>query len=241
MSQTLAARYFSGRDPVGQRLRIPSLNQSGEIIGVVGDVKQFDLKDPATPEIWGVVAQNPFVFTELVVRTAGDPLALANPVRRAIWQVDKDQPVWGVDSLEAILARIGGHGVPRLVSSVLAAYAALALLLASIGIFGVISYSVRQRTAEIGIRMALGARPGEIARMILGQGLAMTLAGIVVGIAGACALARVLESQLYAVSPFDPAVYAMVAALLGAVALAASLIPARRAMRVDPIEALRHE
>ena len=241
ISETLAERYFSGRDPVGQHLRLPTLNQTVEIIGVVGDVKQFDLRDPATPEIWGALAQNPFVFTELVVRTAGDPLQMGNAVRGAIWQVDKDQPVWGLDSLDAILSRIGSHGLPSLVTAVLGAYAALAVLLAAVGIFGLMSYTVSQRTGEIGVRVALGARGGDILRLILRQGIALTAAGILIGSAAALWLSRFLSSQLYEVRPFDPAVYAMVGATLAGVGIAACLIPALRAMRVDPIEALRNE
>ena len=241
VGETLAQRYFGGRDPIGQHLRLPSLNQTGEIIGVVGDVKQFDLRDPATPEIWGAVAQNPFIFTEMVVRTAGDPLAMANAIRRAVWQVDKDQPVWGVDSLEEILNRIGAHGLPALVTGVLGGYAALALILASIGIFGLVSYAVSQRTSEIGVRMALGARPGDVARLVLRQGFTLALSGIAIGAIAAAWLSRYLASQLYDVSPFDPAVYAIVALLLAAVALAACVVPLYRAMRVDPIQALRHE
>ena len=129
----------------------------------------------------------------------------------------------------------------QFVTSLLGGYAGLALLLASIGIFGVISYSVSQRTAEIGVRMALGARPGDVAKIILTQGVAMTGGGIVVGMAASAWLARLLRAQLFAVSPLDPEVYAIVAGVLAAVALSACLIPARRAMRVDPVHALRHE
>jgi putative ABC transport system permease protein len=217
------------------------LNQTGEIVGVVGDVKQFDLRDPARPEIWGAVAQNPFIFTELVVRTDGDPLQMANAIRRAIWQVDKDQPVWGIDSLENVLNRIGAHGLPTLMTSVLGGYAALALILASIGIFGVVSYTVSQRTSEIGVRMALGAGPRDVAGLVLRQGLGLALTGIAIGAIAAAWLSRYLASQLYQVNSFDPAVYATVSALLAAVATAACVLPLRRALRVDPIEALRHE
>ncbi|HLY07578.1 MAG TPA: ABC transporter permease [Rhizomicrobium sp.] len=241
INQTLALRYFTDRDPIGQVIRIPGqgVDLTAEIVGVVDDVKQFSPADPRSPQIYGVLAQNPFVFTSLAVRTAGDPMLLVNDIRQALWQVDKDQPVWGIRTMEWRLASLAA---PRqFVATMLGGYAALALLLASIGIFGVVSYVVSQRTAEIGIRMALGARPSDIARLVLGHGLSMALIGIGIGVAGAAWLARYLRSELYAVSPFDPRVYAMVAALLALVATVACLIPARRAISIDPVEALRRE
>jgi putative ABC transport system permease protein len=239
INQTLALRYFAERDPIGQMIRIPSQRLTGEIVGVVGDVKQFSPADAPVPQIYGVLAQNPFGFTSLAVRTAGDPMLLVNDIRQALWQVDKDQPVWGIRTMEWRLASLAA---PRqFVATMLGGYAALALLLASIGIFGVVSYVVSQRTGEIGIRMALGARPSDIARLVLGHGLSMALIGIGIGVAGAAWLARYLGSQLYAVSPFDAPVYAMVAALLALVATMACLIPARRAISIDPVEALRRE
>jgi putative ABC transport system permease protein len=239
INQTLASRYFSDRDPIGRHIRIPSLNITAEIVGVAGDVKQFTQEDVPTPQIYGALAQNPFIFTSVAVRTAGDPASTMNEIRRAVWRVDKDQPMWRMRTMESTLAM---RAQPRqFMTSLLGGYAGLALLLASIGIFGVVSYSVSQRTAEIGVRMALGARPGDVARMILRQGVTVTLIGIATGTAAALLLARLLRSQLYAVSPLDPGVYALVAMLLAIVALAACLIPARRAMRVDPIVALRHD
>ena len=241
VNETLARRFFPDRNPIGQRLRLPSLNQTAEIVGVVGDVKQFDLRDPETPQIWGALAQNPFVNTELVIRTAGDPLSMVNSIRQAVWQVDRNQPVWGVDSFEQMLGRIGAHGLPTLVADVLGAYAGLALLLASIGIFGLVNYSVSQRIGEIGVRVALGAAPSDIVRLVLRQGLWLGIIGIGAGAATATWLARYLEAQLYNTSPFDPAVYAIVAALLLAVVTLACLMPARRALRIAPSDALRQE
>jgi putative ABC transport system permease protein len=211
----------------------------GEIVGMVGDIQQFRLSDPAAPQIYGALAQNPFIFTSLAVRTAGDPLQMVNRIRRAIWQVDKDQPVWSVHSFEEILAT--QSRLRQLVTAMLGAYAGVALVLASIGIFGVISYAVSQRTAEIGVRMALGARPADIARLILRRVFSMIVIGIAAGIGVAMWLSRYLRTQLYAASPLDPRVYVSVAALLAAVAVAACLIPARRATRVDPTVALRYE
>jgi len=239
INQTLAARYFSNEDPIGRSLRIPTANMTAEIIGVVGDVKQFSPEDVASPQMYGALSQNPFVFTSVAVRTAGDPTVLMNDIRKAVWSVDKDQPMWRMRTMDRALAVSAQSR--QFVTSLLGGYAGLALLLASIGIFGVISYSVSQRTAEIGVRMALGARPGDVAKIILTQGVAMTGGGIVVGMAASAWLARLLRAQLFAVSPLDPAVYAIVAGVLAAVALSACLIPARRAMRVDPVHALRHE
>src|SRR5262249_47161719 len=153
---------------IGQHLRIPSLRRTGEIVGVAGDVKHRSLTEAPAPQIYGALAQNPFIFTSLAVRTAGDPLKMANQIRRAIRQVDKDQPVWAVISFEEIMANQSRFR--QLVTGMLGAYAGVALVLASIGIFGVISYTVSQRTAEIGVRMALGARPADVARLILRQG-----------------------------------------------------------------------
>jgi putative ABC transport system permease protein len=239
INRTLAHRYFSGRDPIGQHLRLPSLGQTAEIVGVVGDVKQFTLADPPEPQIYGALAQNPFIFTSLAVRTSGDPLRMVNPIRRAIWQVDKDQPVWSIHSFDEIIATQSHFR--QLVTAVLAAYAAVALILASIGIFGVISYAVSQRTAEIGVRMALGARPCDVAGLVLRQGASLIVAGLTAGLAVAMWLSRYLRSELYAVSPLDPQVYAAVAVLLTVVAVAACLVPARRASKVDPTVALRYE
>jgi putative ABC transport system permease protein len=238
VNQTLASRFFVG-DPIGRSIRVPDLNLTAEIVGVVGDVKQFSLEDPPSPQAYQPLTQFPFVFTSVAVRTMENPQLLMNEIRRAVWRVDQDQPMWKMRTVNEKIAMLAR---PReFVSSLLGGYAGLALLLASIGIFGVISYSVSQRTAEIGLRMALGAAPGDVARMILRQGAGMLLMGIAAGSGLSAWLARLLQAQLFAVSPLDPAVYAMMAGVLTAVALAACMIPARRAMRVDPVVALRHE
>jgi putative ABC transport system permease protein len=239
INQTLASRYFSDRDPVGQTIRIPVAKLTAEIVGVVGDVKQFSPEDPPAPQMYAVLAQNPFVFTSVAVRTAGDPAVMVADIRRAVWSVDKDQPMWRMRTVDARIAMLAQ---PReFISSLLGGYAGLAVLLAFIGIFGVISYSVSQRTAEIGVRIALGAQPADVARMVLGQGVLMTLVGIAVGAGASAWLARLIQAQLFAVSALDPMVYAAVAVLLGVIALTACLIPARRAMKVDPVIALRQE
>ena len=240
INQTLARRYFADRDPVGQQLRLPDSNQTAEIIGVVGDIKHFDLREPAAPQIYGALAQNPFVFTSVAVRTAGNPLRFAEAIRQAAWEVDKDQPVWSVHTFAEVLQNLRG-GIPRLMTVMFEAYAAMALLLAAIGIFGLVSYTVGQRTGEIGIRVALGAQPVDVIKLILRQGITLVFAGIITGAAAAAWLSQYLKSLIYAVSPLDPAAYGAGAALLAAVALAACLLPARRALRVNPVDALRQE
>ena len=240
INQTMAERYYGDRDPIGRSIRIPQANNlTAQIIGVVGDVRQFSPEDPPALQIYGALDQNPFLFTSVAVRTAGDPKLLMNEVRQAVWKVDKDQPMWKMRTMDAKLAML--EEPHRFVSSLLGGYAGLALLLAAIGIFGVISYSVSQRTAEIGVRIALGATPGDVAQVILKQGAVVTGIGIAVGMGAAAWLARYLRTELYGVSAVDPAVYAVVAVTLAAVAMAASWIPARRAMKVDPAVALRSE
>lgn len=239
VNKTLVDRFWPDQDPIGRQLRIPSIDLTATVVGVVGGIKQFGLDDPAIPQIYGSLAQNPFIFTTLVVRTKGDPMKMANEVRKAVWSVDKDQPVWKVRSLESMLTV--SKSPRRFVMFMLSGYAALALLLASVGIFGVMSYLVGQRTAEIGIRMALGAQPRHVLGSFLRQGLSMTVVGVVAGVVGALGLTRYLRSQLFAIKATEPSVYAAVAGLLVLVAAAACFIPARRAMKVDPTVALRSE
>ncbi|MGC2656658.1 MAG: ABC transporter permease [Bryobacteraceae bacterium] len=239
INRTLAREYFNNRDPIGQHLTLPQLQRTGEIVGVVGDVKQYTLADPPAPQVYGALAQNPFLFTSLAVRTVGDPLKMANAIQSAIWQVDKNQPVWSVMSFDEILSR-QSH-LRRLITTLLEAYAGIALVLASIGIFGVISYSVSQRTAEIGVRVALGASRGDVTRLVLGQVMLMTAIGIAAGGGLAIWLSRYLRTQLYEVSPLDPAVYFAAALLLCGVAVLACVLPTRRAVKIDPMLALRYE
>jgi len=237
INETLQRRYFSDSDPIGARLK--SGNQVAEIVGVVGDIKQYSLADSPTSQIYGSLAQNPFIFTSLAVRTAGDPRLLANEIRKAIWRVDRDQPVWKVRTLESRLDV--GQQPTRFLAWTLGAYAALALILACIGIYGVVSNSVRQRTSEIGIRIALGARASHIARLVLRQGVIMAGVGVVLGLGASAWLTQFLAKQLYATKPIDLPVYLSVAVLLTAVTIAACLLPARRAVKVDPVDAMRHE
>jgi len=175
----------------------------------------------------------------LVVRTTSDPLRSANAVRGQVWAVDKDQPLFDIKTMEDVVA--DSFARPHWLASLLGSFAGLALLLAALGIYGLVSYAVSQRTPEIGIRMALGAQSGDVLRLVLRKGMGLTLAGLVIGISTALIIPGLLRSFLFGVKPTDPMSFAVVAFLLAGIALLACYIPGQRAMRVDPIVALRHE
>jgi putative ABC transport system permease protein len=247
VNETMARRFFPGEDPIGRRvdfrLRPVGAAEAGpswrEIVGVVGDVRHQGLAQPARPEIYLPYRQEPVSLVALAVRTGSAPEAMATAVKSAVWAVDAEQPVIAVMGLDRLASE--SLALRRVSMLVLAAFAAVALALAALGLYGVMSFSVAGRTREIGVRMALGARPRQILAMVLGQGLAVTGLGVAVGLAAALALTRVLASLLYGVSATDAASLAAVAALLVSVALAASYVPARRATRVDPMTALRSD
>lgn len=243
ISETMAHRFFGGEDPLGRRIRRGDSEDNKPwltIIGIAGDVRRYGLAERLRPEIYYPFQQQPQAAMALVVRTtAADPLSIAPAVRREVQAVDKDQPVYDIKTMDSLLAKSIASN--RLAVWLLGLFAALALLLASIGIYGVIAYSVTQRTREIGIRMALGARPRDVLRLVVGQGMMLTFIGIGLGLVGAFALTRVMASLLFSVSPTDPVTFAAISALLAVVALLACYIPARRATKVDPMVALRHE
>ncbi|HXB72780.1 MAG TPA: ABC transporter permease [Candidatus Acidoferrales bacterium] len=238
INQAFARRYWPGRDPVGQRFVTGVWGpapQWSTIIGVVGDVKDFGLdSEPALCEYFPGAASN-----YLVVRVAGDAGPLAAAVSRAVRSVDAGLPVTEVRTMDQVLAQSARSR--RWTMALLAAFAGLALLLALVGIYGVMSWTVAQRTREIGIRMALGAGRRQVLGMVVGYGIKLSAAGLALGLGGACAMRRVLAGFVFDVSPSDPAIYAVVAALMLAVACAACYLPARRASRVDPSIALRWE
>jgi putative ABC transport system permease protein len=240
INETLARRKFAGEDPIGKR-GVGNSQFDPIIIGVVADAKRYGLEADVRSEVYQSFLQDPGGGGDisLVVRTAGDPLKLASAVRRQVREIDANVPVMDVMSMEQRLAQ---SVEPRRFQMLLfGAFAVVALIIATVGIYGVISYAVSQRTHEIGIRMALGAQAGDVLRMVVWRGMRLTLIGVALGLVAALAQARVLKSLLFEVSATDPATFALIALLLIVVALIASYIPARRATKVDPLQALRHE
>jgi putative ABC transport system permease protein len=240
IAESLARRlwpaYPSGKDPVGQRLLIGANLQPAEIVGVVADVHQ-SVETDAWPGVYRPSAQNPFQSAAFVVRTDGDPLRFVNAVRSQVLAIDPDQPVSSVATMEDVVEK--SEGQRRLIVELLGLLAGAALLLAVVGMYGVIAYSVVQRTKEIGIRRALGAQQRDVLSLVIGQGVGLTLAGVALGIVGAFALTRVMQGLLFQVSATDRLTYGAVSLLFLIVALVASYIPARRAARIDPMAALR--
>ena len=241
LSEKVAQRYWPGENPVGRRIITGSASdrRTYEIVGVVSDVKAFGLEEPAPGDLYFPLAQTPSQLLCIALRTAGDPGTFANQLRRAVWNVDREQPVMFVMPMSELAAE--SLAFRRAGMLLAGGFGLLALVLAAIGIYGVLSYSVSRRTREIGVRVALGATRSEVAKLVVRDGLLMTAVGIALGLAAALALSRFMISVLYEVKPGDPLTYAAVAAILLVVALLATLIPARRATSVDPLVALRAE
>ncbi|MGD0221870.1 MAG: ABC transporter permease [Terriglobia bacterium] len=246
INATLAHRFFSDAEPVGRRICMGEDCSKGPwltVVGVVGDAALESLADPRFPQVFsphaqgveGGVAGN----MELAVRTSSDPLSMAASLREQVHQLDKDQSVADMRTLDQVVS--ASLAQRRLNTLLLTGFAALALLLAAIGVYGVISYAVEQRTREIGIRMALGATRGKVFRLVVGEGMLLALIGLGVGLVAAFGLARLMTSLLYGVAPSDPVTFLAVSILLSGVAFVASYIPARRATKVDPMVALRYE
>ena len=251
INETMAKTYFKGGDPIGKRILIRQLvfgkRDRGpeipwQVVGVVKDEKVggkvFSLGEDI-PVIYVTFYQSPGTFNSLVVRSAMDPLLLSRSIEQAIWKVNKNQAVANVETLEEIKAQ--SVAPARLRTVLLAIFAGIAVLLAAVGIYGVLSYSVAQRVHEMAIRLALGASPGDLLKLVIGKAMFVVLVGLVLGVAGAWALTRVLASLLYDTSPTDAVTWIATAILLAVVALLACYFPARRAMRVDPMVALRYE
>ncbi|MBA2458152.1 MAG: ABC transporter permease, partial [Gemmatimonadales bacterium] len=241
VNQTLARQFWPGETPVGKRLTFgePEENAWLTVVGVVADVRQRSLTAELRPQVYAPEAQVGVEEMSLVIRTAMPPSAVGQAVRDIVKQLDPGVPVSDVQTMGEV--RSASISTDRFRTVVLGSFALLALALAAIGIYGVISYGVAQRSHEIGIRMALGARRSEILRLVVGDGMATVAIGIGIGVVAAIGLSRFLASLLYAVEPHDPATFAAIAGLIFAVALAACVLPARRAVRVDPIKVLRAE
>jgi putative ABC transport system permease protein len=239
ISKSLARQLAPNADPVGKRINVDGVKGVVEIVGVVDDVHQRGMTSQATSEIYLPFSQAPTWIICFAIRTATDPTGLAKPVERAIWAVDKDQSIGYIMPMSVLASE--SMAPQRVTMLLLGAFASMALILAAVGIYGVIAYSAGQRTHEIGIRRALGAQRRDVLELVLSEGLVLVLTGIVIGLAGALGLTRVIAGLLYSVGPRDPAVFTLVPLLLAAVALFASYLPARRATKVDPMVALRYE
>jgi putative ABC transport system permease protein len=238
ISETMARAYWPGADPLGKRVTI-GYNGTGprEVIGIVGDVKESDLSEAARPEMYAAFPQTPWPFFSVVVRTERDPAPLSSALRAAVVGLDPEQPPGDVQTLTAYVRDAAAQ--PRFTAALSGAFAAIATLLAALGVYAVLAYSVAQRRREIGIRMALGARPADIRSVIVGQAVAIAGGGVAAGLIAALALTRLLGSLLFGVGAADPLTFALVCLLLMSVVALAAYLPARRATRVDPIVALR--
>jgi putative ABC transport system permease protein len=248
ISQSVARRFFPGQNPIGQRLMIdrldPNIREDSksviarEIVGVVGDIKRTSVTDDGL-ELLVPYRQNGVRFTAMAVRTSGDPLRLLSAIQREVAQEDKDLPVVDVKTLEERTSTFTAQVQPGVI--MFSAFAALALLLSAVGIYGVMAYAVTQRRREIGVRMAMGAQTADVLRLIIGQGIRLTLRGVAIGVVLAIATTRLLAGLLYGVSAADPTTIALATAVAIAVALMACYLPARRATKVDPLVALKYE
>jgi putative ABC transport system permease protein len=244
VNQAFARKFFPNEDPVGKRIK-PGISTDTddptmrEIIGVVSDIRNRNLSSDLRPGYYLPAAQMPFNQMTLVVRTTNDPHSVITAVQNEVHAMDSELPIFNVKTMEEyISATVAG---PRFNATLLVIFAGVALILTIVGLYGVMSYSVAQRTNEIGIRMALGAQTGDVLRLIVSQGFKLVLIGLGIGLVGAFALMRVIASLLFGVTSKDPLTFAAVAVLLALVALLACYIPARRATRLDPLHALRYE
>ena len=240
----LAQRFFRDKDPLGKRFMFgrPSANTPPKwitIVGIVGDTKLYGLQNPSRLEVYVPLRQGATGYMNLVVKTGNDPATLTSAIRRVVASIDKDQPIFGIATMKQLVS--DSVSTPRMTLILLGSFSALALVLAAVGIYGVISYSLAQRTHEIGIRMALGAQHRDVLRMILAQGAKMAGAGVAIGIVASFGLTRLMEKLLFSVSAEDPGTFAAVSVVLALISLLACYIPARRSLRVDPMVALRYE
>ncbi len=239
ISETMARRYFPDEDPVGKRLVFGGGSDLREIVGVIADVKFFGLNSDARPSMYFPHAQTPARGMSLVVRTQGDPLTLAAAIRGQVSALDRDLAVSNTMTMQELVGE--SLAEPRFTLLLLGAFAAVAMLLSAIGVYGVVSYSVAQRSHEIGVRMALGAQTGDVLKLVVRQGMVLVLGGVGLGLTAAFALSRVMGSLLFGVSATDVTTFAATSVILAGVALGACFVPAWRATKVDPMIALRYE
>jgi putative ABC transport system permease protein len=238
VSAGLARRAWPTESAIGKRILIGRFPGFAEVVGVVGDVRNAGLAQAPEPQTYTPYVQRPWPTIGLVVRAAnGEPLALVPSIRAAVWSIDRDQPITEVATLQSSLS--DSIATARFTTSLLIAFAAMALLMSAAGLYGVIAYTVEQRTREVGIRMALGADVRSVLSMVVGQGLRLVAAGMAIGLVAAMAAARLIHSVVFGVSATDPLSYAGAMLVFAFTALAATLVPARRALRVDPLVALR--
>ena len=231
VNEEFARRTWPGEDAVGKALRFGQTEIP--VIGVVADVRQGGLSEPVEPAIYLHALQQFRSRMSIVVRTSGDPLRYADAVRRVIWSKNPDQTITSVTTLDAVMGRAVAR--PRLLAWLLGAFGTIGLTLGALGIFGVLAFAVSQRRREIGVRMALGASPRSVLRLILTQGMLLAVIGVVLGVVGAAILTRSMESVLFGIEPSDPWTFVQVIALLLGAAALASWLPARRALAIDPV------
>jgi putative ABC transport system permease protein len=239
ISEAAAERYWHGEDPIGKRAAVwqGGFDKGATVVGIVGDVRFGTIDSVPAPEAYMAYAQSPRSYMTVFLRTRGEPRAIVAPVRTAVHELAPETPIYDIQTMEQ---RVGTASAQARFSAVLLGlFAAVALALAALGIYGVMAFAVGQRTREIGIRMALGAEPSSVLGLVVREGVVLAALGLVIGLAGALALTRVLRSALYQVAPGDPVTYLVIVAVLGLTAFVASWIPARRASLVDPVEALR--
>jgi putative ABC transport system permease protein len=242
VNQTTARTYWPGETALGHRVKPGFQGDWRTVVGVVEDVKNAGLDKPTATELYIPYLQTAGLGLRtgyVIVRAKGDAARMVGPSRGVIHEIDSSLPVAEVRTMDEVLS--SAQARPRFLTLLLTMFSGVALVLAAVGIYGVISYSVAQRTNEFGIRMAMGAGPRDVLRMVLGQGLVLGIIGVALGAAGALALTRLIRGLLFGISSFDPLTFLVMAALLTAVTLAACWVPARRATRVDPMVALRYE
>jgi putative ABC transport system permease protein len=239
VNQTIADHYWPGKNPIGKHIANSRDMIQREVVGVVSDVKFNALNIVNSEEIYVPLEQVPWPTTTLIVYSPGDPQAMVSGVRSKIAEMDSNLPVTNIASWDSIVA--SSVAQPRVLSEFVGVFAGFALLLAAIGIYGVMAYSVAARTREMGIRMSLGAEPADIVKLIVGQGMRLALLGVCIGIAASLVLTRLISTLLFGIKATDPAAFLLAAVVLAMTALAACYLPARRATRVDPIVVLRFE